>query len=368
MITVIGALSGYGFGLIGRSCALTKTTSYRDAWSKTVGEKSSWIPAWSVTLKTIFATLAYSMILGDTFKSLFLSAGFQMSYPTTLLGITGLVLLPLCLLKDLSSLAPFSLLGSLGMIYTAIAMAIRYIGKSYIKGGMFASDLPANLQPAFGSIGASGVWNPTSTILIGMLSTAYMAHFNAPKFYSELKNNTIPRYLTVVSASFAISIALFASMATLGFLTFGANSAGLILSNYSVRDRLMGVSRLAVALSIVFSYPLAFTGVREGVLDLFKISNRKPAFLNTLTVGLLSFITMLALVIPDVSFVLSFAGSTLGNALIYIFPALMFRGAIKKLPNPTKLQKAEVKVASVSAVAGLIMGAMGAVKAVQSIL
>jgi len=201
-----------------------------------------------------------------------------------------------------------------------------------------------------------------------MLSTAYMAHFNAPKFYSELKNNTIPRYLTVVSASFAISIALFASMATLGFLTFGANSAGLILSNYSVRDRLMGVSRLAVALSIVFSYPLAFTGVREGVLDLFKISNRKPAFLNTLTVGLLSFITMLALVIPDVSFVLSFAGSTLGNALIYIFPALMFRGAIKKLPNPTKLQKAEVKVASVSAIAGLIMGAMGAVKAVQSIL
>ena len=67
-------------------------------------------------------------------------------------------------------------------------------------------------------------------------------------------------------------------------------------------------------------------------------------------------------------FVLSFAGSTLGNALVYIFPALMFRGAIKKLPSPTRLQKTEVKVAMASAMFGLVMGAVGAVKAVQKIL
>jgi hypothetical protein len=58
----------------------------------------------------------------------------------------------------------------------------------------------------------------------------------------------------------------------------------------------------------------------------------------------------------------------LGNALIYIFPALMFRGAIKKLPNPTKLQKNEVKLALGSAVLGLGMGALGAFKAIQSVL
>ena len=60
--------------------------------------------------------------------------------------------------------------------------------------------------------------------------------------------------------------------------------------------------------------------------------------------------------------------ATLGNALIYIFPAFMFRGAIKKLPNPTKLQKNEVKLALCSAALGLGMGIMGAFKAVQSIL
>jgi hypothetical protein len=58
----------------------------------------------------------------------------------------------------------------------------------------------------------------------------------------------------------------------------------------------------------------------------------------------------------------------LGNCLIYVFPGVMFRGAIKKLKAPTKLQKAEVKVALSSAVLGAGLGIMGAAKAVQSLL
>ena len=78
----------------------------RDAWSKSVGESTSWIPAWSCTLKTFFACLAYSMVLGDTFSKLLGTVRNP-----TLLVVTGAILLPLCLLKNLKSLAPFSLLG-----------------------------------------------------------------------------------------------------------------------------------------------------------------------------------------------------------------------------------------------------------------
>ena len=46
----------------------------------------------------------------------------------------------------------------------------------------------------------------------------------------------------------------------------------------------------------------------------------------------------------------------------------MFRGAIRKLPNPTKLQKTEVKIALTSAVVGAGLGIVGGIKAVQSIL
>jgi len=60
--------------------------------------------------------------------------------------------------------------------------------------------------------------------------------------------------------------------------------------------------------------------------------------------------------------------ATLGNALIYIFPALMFRGAVRKLPNANNRQKLEVKGALASAGLGVAMGVIGAIKAVQSIL
>jgi amino acid permease len=310
LIALIGAMSGYGFGLIGRVCALTGAASYRDAWRESVGSETSWIPAVSVTCKTLFAVLAYSMILGDTGRALAVSAGFAgATTAASLVAVTVALLLPLCLLKNLSSLAPFSLVGSLGMLYTAAAMSVRYFGGAYaLPAGRFATDLPPAFRPSFGTVGAAGVWSAKTSILLGMLSTAYMAHFNAPKFYTELKNNTVPRYLQVVGASFGISIALIAAIAATGFLTFGGACSGLILNNYSTRDGLMGLSRIAVAVSLVFSYPLAFVGARDGILDLFQVKDRSAARLNALTVGMLAAITVLALIIPDVSFVLAFAG------------------------------------------------------------
>ena len=255
LITIIGMLSCYGFSLIGRVCAYTGSTSYREAWEKSISKETSIIAAASCTFKTTCATMAYSMILADTFKAIFSSVGLNLTRSNTLLGITTLVLLPLCLLKNLASLAPFSLLGIIGMGYTALAMGYRFLTKSYtFPAGKFLADISSTLQPSFGNIGAAGVFNPSSFILICMLSTAYMAHFNAPKFYIELKNNTIKRYNTLVSTSFAISIASYVVMAAFGFLTFGGASSGLILNNYSNKDVLMGLSRVAVAVSIVFRY------------------------------------------------------------------------------------------------------------------
>ncbi len=172
LITVIGILSGFGFFLIGKVCAYTGAKSYREAWAKSVGEGSSWIPAWSVTFKTFFACLAFSMVLADTFSSL-----FESSRNPTLLVTTGLVLLPLCLKKDLRSLAPFSLLGVIGMAYTAVAMTIRFLDGSYAMGeetGALAEQVASVLRPKFGNLGAASVFTPNALTLVCMLSTAYM--------------------------------------------------------------------------------------------------------------------------------------------------------------------------------------------------
>jgi hypothetical protein len=152
-------------------------------------------------------------------------------------------------------------------------------------------------------------------------------------------------------------------------LTLPFHSNGLILNNYATSDVLMSISRVAVLVSLVFSYPLAFTGARGAVLDMFKIKDRSNAMLNKVTLVCLSLVTAAACSLRDVSFVLSFAGATLGNALIYVFPAIMFRGSVNKLGDgATKGQKLEAKAASLIALLGIGMGGIGATMAVKALM
>lgn len=151
-----------------------------------------------------------------------------------------------------------------------------------------------------------------------------------------------------------------------GFLTFGKACDGLVLNNYAGGDILMGLSRIAVAVSLIFSYPLAFTGCRDGFLDLAKIpvEKRSNGVLNVMTVALLGVITFCAATLTDVSFVLAFGGATLGNALTYIYPALMYRAVVAQ---QGRNEKFGVNVSLASAVLGLVMGVIGAQMALRSL-
>ena len=369
LIAIMGAFSGYNFSLIGRVCAYTGASSYSNAWEKSVGEKTAWIPAAACSAKTFLAVLAYSMVLAETFQGIAAQVGITASRAQTIVALTVTVLFPLCSMKNLASLAPFSLLGIIGMALTVGVMAIRYFDGSYaLPAGKFLESV--GKLPAFGSKGASAALSPNTFILVCMLSTAFMAHFNAPKFYNELENNTLARFNTLVGTSFAVSILFFATATALGFATFGKSSAGFILSNYSSKDGLIGISRIAVAFALIFTYPLVFVGCRDGFLSLLKVPKEKQtdAFLRTLTISLLTLITIAAINLKDLSFVMSFGGATLGNALIYVFPALMFNSVVKKMGDtaPAAMKK-ETYFATFSLLLGVGVGAIGATMAVKNI-
>ena len=170
--------------------ANSNNTSYGEAWKESVGESSA------STFMTCSACLAYSMILADTFCSLLRTK----ERTKVLLSITSVLLLPLCWMKDLASLAPFSLLGVLGMGYTAVVMTIRYLDGTHAlpvvaesmsengatiekvieAGGSLVEQVADDLKPVFGNAGWSSAFTPNSLIFVCMLSTAYMAHYNAP--------------------------------------------------------------------------------------------------------------------------------------------------------------------------------------------
>ena len=87
---------------------------------------------------------------------------------------------------------------------------------------------------------------------------------------------------------------------------------------------------------------------------------RTDAKLNTLTYAILGFVTLAALTISDLSFIMSFGGATLGNALIYVYPAIIFRSAVKNMgDDATAAQKMEVYLAMAFAALGIGMGSIG---------
>jgi amino acid permease len=353
----MGIISAYTFGLIGRVNRATNTVSYSDAWDETVGKKSSFIIAFSCFIDCLFGNLSYSMILADTMVNLLASVGVGITRTQSLLGVTSIVLLPLCLMKNLASLAPFSLVGITGMLYTTFAMVMRYVSGSYaVPGGEFLAT--AMTAPVFGVAGAKAVLSAKSLILTCMLSNAYIAHFNAGKYLAELKDNTLSRFNQVIGWSFGVAILLYSTIAAVGFLTFGAASNGLILNNYSNQDLLMSLSRIAVAISVTGSYPLLFDGTRDGLLDLFKTpkAKRDNALINKYTFGILALTTFAASKLTDLGLVASIGGATFGTALVFIYPTLMF---LKIQAKRGKSGSFESTLCKIIAVMGVVMGAIG---------
>lgn len=198
-------------------------------------------------------------------------------------------------------------------------------------------------------------------MLISLLSTAYVAHYNAPKFWTELKDPSLPRYKTVVSAAFGLAIVTYISMMWVGFLTFGGHSSGLILNNYSSNDQLATFARVAIGLGIICTYPLTFTALRDSLFDFLGISEaNKERVYYPLTIALLTVITGFALVLRNVGKVVSFSGALIGSMMIYIIPALMNIGNYKharKTSSATTIEQVEL-------IGNYFMAAMGVIVAV----
>ena len=135
------------------------------------------------------------------------------------------------------------------------------------------------------------------------------------------------------------------------------------------------VARVGIALSIIFSYPLNFVGLREGVLALFgKSEAGKRTDVHVVsTVLLMLLVNGLALFVKNLGLVVSLGGAILGSALVYIFPALMFlatsaRDASAKRAAGTPVprgQTAEMVGTAGLAVLGAFLAVVGAVMSLK---
>ena len=70
ILTCMGLVAAYTFSLIGKACEQHGATTFKEAWAKSVDPKTAWLISGGITAKCFFASLAYSIIIGDSFTSL----------------------------------------------------------------------------------------------------------------------------------------------------------------------------------------------------------------------------------------------------------------------------------------------------------
>merc|ERR1740121_3142714 len=98
-------------------------------------------------------------------------------------------------------------------------------------------------------------------ILLAILSTAYLVHFNAPQMYAELqrprgasaddKPSKLPRFGSVALVGFGLGALQYALVMVFGFLTFGRGTEGNLLLNYASSDFGAIIARVAIGVPTV---------------------------------------------------------------------------------------------------------------------
>mmetsp|Transcript_32331 Transcript_32331/g.65591 ORF Transcript_32331/g.65591 Transcript_32331/m.65591 type:complete len:309 (+) Transcript_32331:826-1752(+) len=294
--------------------------------------------------------------------------GIDMNLTECLLTVTVVGILPLCLLKNLAALAPFSALGMAAVLLALGCMMVRYCDGSYQAGGRFYDDIPPSLRPSFGTI--SRPWSADALPFVCMVYTSFDMHYNSPRFYAELRDASIYRFSWVITYSFGTTALLYSAIAIVGFLTFGANSDSYILNNYSAQDGLATLSRLAIGLCSLVSYPLNFIGVRDNCLDLLGLTDEiaMRGLLNAFTVLLLFLLTVLSCFVTDLGLINSIGGGTTVTLVCFVFPAVMFREGMRKHCAAScdggggtmgAKEQIEVWVAMLLMVLGVVVGVVG---------
>jgi len=331
ILTALGAASAYSFSVLGRVCAAYDVDTYKDAWAKSVGEKSAWVVTACCTFTPALACLSYSIIMGDAFAALIAASSPGPGAMAALNALGGArratigalavgALWPLCSLKSLAALAPTSALGTGGVLYTAGFMAKRCLDGTYAAGGRFAKECGV---ATFGD--TLGFGSVNLGVYLAMCGTAYMAHFNAPSFFQDAGKKMKP-YNAVIRNGFGLSILLNIAFMAAGFNTFGKGAKGLVLNNYATTDALAVVARALFGVSVVFTFPLAYNAVKTGLRGVARnmFAKTDAETLEKAVVGVpLALITAIALVVDDAGVVAALTGALMGSAVIYALPALM---------------------------------------------
>jgi len=335
ILVIVCMLSAYSFNVLAKCCLITNTFTYKEIGAKAFGERSAiWIQLVMIGY-TLGSCVSFVCLIGDFIPSVMEalgSPGLLYNREFVIAMSSLLFLLPLAFLKNLNPLKFTSMIGVACILY-ACGLIIQ---------NAFAHGEAAESVKKF-------EFTPDLFRTVPIFTVSFAAHYNAPKFFEELGAD-LGKYNKVVAYESIIVLVVYMATGLAGYLDFGADVKGDILNNFSDHYQPALWGRLALAFSIIFTYPFAFHSFRVNVEQfaalvkrqlqlrrqqhssaslegsLASASSSAPALVlsprqeKALIVVLFAFTVLLGIAIPQIEVILAYKGALLGSFVIFIFP------------------------------------------------
>ena len=237
------------------------------------------------------------------------------------------LLIPICLLKDISKMRFTSLFGIISLLYAIGVVVVQSFSfYNYYKENTYKKDDPST-HPNYFDItralkGDLNIFSCLATIFF-----SYTCHIGAFPVYSTLKNNISRRINKVFRRSILLDTFIYISVGVAGFFTMPIDTPQLIIYRKSIynNDFFMSLARAGIAISLILNTPPNYNSFRISFFEVFfktnVIDNKKNFFV---TVTTLVCCTSIAIVYKDILTYISLLGGFCSVIIAFLIPGLIY--------------------------------------------
>ncbi|CAB4255901.1 similar to Saccharomyces cerevisiae YER119C AVT6 Vacuolar aspartate and glutamate exporter [Maudiozyma barnettii] len=210
----------------------------------------------AIAIKCFGVGISYIIVVGDllplilfvfTRNSLLLDRNFNI----TLIMI--FVIAPLCFMKRLNSLRYASMVAMSSVAYLCVLVLFHFL---------FPSEDITNLKGNVSYGFPTGEPSPLTTLPIFIF--AYTCHHNMFSVINEQKDNSFKSVKYIAMSSMLLAYILYFLIGSAGYLTFGDNIVGNIITLYPL-SLSSTIGRVAIVLLVTFAFPLQCHPARASI-------------------------------------------------------------------------------------------------------
>lgn len=211
----------------------------------------------AIAAKCFGVGVSYMVVVGDLMPQIFSTFTNNSFLLLRNLHITLIMLLivsPLCFMKKLNSLRYASMIAISAVAYLCILVVVHFL---------FPNKEIENLA------GEVNIWKPkhSETSLLATFPIfvfAYTCHHNMFSIINELYDNSIGNLKILITSAMSLALILYITIGSSGYLTFGDNISGNIITMYPP-SIFSTIGRVAIVILVVLAFPLQCHPARASI-------------------------------------------------------------------------------------------------------